>query len=132
MTDEALDTSDNDSTFTKGQLVWLGVQLVAVVAVGVFVWVRNPDYASLLWTDSLGIKMSVGSLVLLAAGTMLYLVGCAYLNELFARRGTARAFLLGLLRYSFVAVCFVVFFLPATFTMLVGPAAIQIQRQMLK
>lgn len=48
-----------------------GIVLIAL-PIGLFLmmWVMKPDYVSLLWTDPMGIKMSIGAVVLMILGAI--------------------------------------------------------------
>jgi hypothetical protein len=117
--------------FTGGQLGWLGVQWAVIAVLGLFLAATKADYVTLLWSDPLGLKMAASAAGLLAVGSAIYLAGCLFLNRYGGRSPTGRGVGYWLFTAVFVPLCFVVFFLPAVFTIMVGPAAIQIQRQLL-
>jgi hypothetical protein len=132
MTDERPNESRRGSWFTGWQLTWLGVQFGFLVVLGVVLEVGNGDYVSVLWSDPLGVKMAASAAGLLAVWAIVYLLGCVLLNRLFTPSDSGRGPLYWLLVTVGQPLGFIVFYLPAVFTLLVGPAAVQIQQQLLR
>jgi hypothetical protein len=103
--------------------VLIGVFLVILVTAGV----QRPAYLGLLWQHSAGFKMAVMAGLLLGVGTAGYMVGCGCLNRAMARSEGGSRMLYRVLIATIAVGYFVFFYLPAVFTVLVGPAAVQIQ-----
>ncbi len=111
---------------TSPQLFWLALQ--ATMPAGLILWQVASDAAplKLFWNDPLGIKLAVG------AGTLLVLNFAALLGGWFALNRLARAFLAqqtvlrNVLQGCLCAGCFVLFYLPAVFVLLIGPAVLTI------
>jgi hypothetical protein len=108
------------------RLPWLGLQAGLVLGLWAVLAVVNPEYAGLLFRHPTGVKLVVGALALLVvyfAGSLLLYVALDQMapprddSQRAVRRSHA-----GLL----VGVMFIVFYLPAVFVILVGPAAIRI------
>jgi hypothetical protein len=101
----------------------IGVFLVIVVTAGV----QRPAYLGLLCQHSAGLKMAVMAGLLLGVGTAEYLVSCSCLNRALARAEGGARTVYRVLIATIAVGYFLFFYLPAVFTVLVGPAAVQIQ-----
>jgi hypothetical protein len=90
---------------------------------------QRPDYVGLLWRDPMGVKMTIGVAVRLAVGAAIFLGGCTLLNR-FARApwGTGAT----IAQVGLTVAWVVLFCVPVAFVVTVGPAAIQIQKNLLK
>jgi hypothetical protein len=117
------------TAFESWQLKVFAFPLVALAALAVVLLVQKPDYVSLLWKDPMGVKMLLVSVALVAVGSAVYLGGSLLVNRLAGESRGAGATLLQV----GLAVAWVAFFvMPAAFTLMIGPAAIQIQRNLLQ
>ena len=117
------------SLTTPPQAFWLTAQ--AAFLVGVVAWQSavHSDAMTLFCTDASGIKLAIVAALLTGANFACLLGGFWLLNRMTGPgRGLLRNGLLGLL----CCVTSVLFYLPALFTLWVGPAAIQIRTLMLQ
>ncbi|WP_439626325.1 hypothetical protein [Gemmata sp.] len=109
---------------TQSQAVVLGLPLLFLSPLVGVLALLKPDYVSLLVRDPLGVRMCVGTAAVLLAGAVLYVAGCLLVNRYAAGPSKVAWFLQAGLAAAWVVVgC-----LPAAFVVMVGPAAIQIQR----
>ena len=98
--------------------------LVILVTAGV----QRPAYLGVLWQRSAGFKMAVWASLLLTVGTAGYVAGCWCLNRATVLGGPRTLYRVLM---AAIAVGYSVFFyLPAVFTVLIGPAAVQIQNSL--
>ena len=113
------------------QVFYLTLQPVLLGGAAWFQWQANPEAARLFWSDALGQKLAFSALVLLAINFAVLIGGCFLLNYLEAAywRGKTwpRALLQGVLFFG----CLVFFYLPALFTVVIGPSTVNIQRALL-
>ncbi|MDB5313072.1 MAG: hypothetical protein JWO38_7274 [Gemmataceae bacterium] len=116
--------------FTWLQLAWLGLQLVGLAVYAGVLDLQTPDEFGLLWRDPQGRKMAAGAAASLGVQTAVYLGGCLVLNWLAARMGPRRLATYRGLCVGLAAFCFVAFYLPVTFVLKAGPAAVQLQRNL--
>jgi hypothetical protein len=119
-----------EAWLTRGQMTLRAVQFGLLAALFVVLLAIGFERTSLLFRDPLGQKMVGTAGALLAVGLVLSLLGCVCLNQA-APAGnetlqTRRLVLSVLLE----AAHFLLFYLPAVFVLLIGPAAIQIVRTM--
>jgi hypothetical protein len=110
------------------QLNLLALSIVALVAYLAVLWLRKPDEVCLLWRDPMGVKMTVVAIGGLAGGASVYLAGCALLNRCARVPWGAGANVAQVI----LALAWIVFCLPVAYVVTVGPAAIQIQRNLIK
>lgn len=114
------------------QLSWLIMPSAFLAFMLAAAFLLNPSYTKRLFTNPQGVKMAVGAAVLFVAGTIAYLAVCAWINNYYPaedeRRGRINRFLSNL----FGTIYLLVSYLPAVFTIWVGPAALRISEQMTK
>lgn len=121
--------SSSQLTPTQG----VGVLLQVAVLSGAAGWkyFTDLDTFQLLWSDPLGVKMTIGASLFTVANFVLLIVGCHLLNYYsetrWQDRPNVRNFSMGAL-WSISVVCL---YLPALFVLLIGPTAIAIQRNLL-
>jgi len=115
--------------FRSWQLGLLAFPIAVIAALALFLWLQKPDYVSLLWQDPMGVKMLTTAATLLVVGVVVYLGGCVVINRLVARPkwGT----LATVLQMLLVLAWLVLFCMPGVYVVLIGPAAIQIQRNII-
>ena len=112
---------------TQSQVVVLGLPLLFLPPLVGMLAVLKPDYLSLLVRDPLGVRMCVGAAAVALAAGAVYAGGCVLVNRYAAGPSKAAWFLQAGLAAAWVVLgC-----LPAAFVVMVGPAAIQIQRGLL-
>jgi hypothetical protein len=92
--------------------------------------VQRPDYLNVLWNHSLGFKMAATAAVLLSLGTAGFVLGCFWINRASARLEGKRKPIFHVLLVVLAVGYVVLFYLPAVFTALIGPAAVQIQENL--
>lgn len=109
-------------TPVQRRLLWVPPAVVA--ALFCHLCARRPEYASLLWTDLLGIKMLAGAVALLVVVGALFFAGCRLLNRSPRMSRTTAV----VLQTVLAAVWLCGFCLPAGFVLRVGPVAVQIQQ----
>jgi hypothetical protein len=109
------------------QVFYLMVQPVLLLAAAWSQWRSNPETARLFWTDALGQQLACTALALLGVNLALLIGGCFLLNFLegkyWAERSWPRALLQGVLFFA----CLLFFYLPALFTVVIGPSTVNIQ-----
>jgi hypothetical protein len=113
------------------QVFYLTVQPVLLVGAAGFQWQANPEAARLFWTEALGQKLACSALVLLAINFALLIGGCLLLNFLEATYWRGKTWLRPLLQGALFFGCLVLFYLPALFTVVIGPSTLNIQRALL-
>jgi hypothetical protein len=115
--------------FRWWQLGLYTIPLVIIAGRALTLWLQKPDYVRLLWQDPMGVKMLTAASVLLVVGAVVYLGGCLIINSFVARPkwGT----LATVLQMLLVLAWLVLFCAPAVYMLLIGPAAIQIQRNII-
>ncbi|MBN9118985.1 MAG: hypothetical protein J0I06_07465 [Planctomycetes bacterium] len=86
---------------------------------------RDPDLVGLLWRDPMGVKVTVIAVGGLVGGVFAYLGGCEVLNRRARVPWGAGAVFA---QVALVVGWLVLFCLPAAYIVTVGPAAVQIQR----
>jgi hypothetical protein len=128
MATEALDEPRPSAALKPWQLNLLVVPLVILAMYSAAQWYRAPDYVSLLWHEPLGIKMTIGTAVLLVVGVVVFLGGCALLNFMARVPWGIGAIAI---QVGLTVVWVVVFCAPFAYVVTVGPAAIQIQKHLL-
>ena len=116
--------------FTWLQLTWLVLQLVGLGVLAAAHYARDPDVFALLWRDPMGVKMLVTAGGALLVGVGLYLGGCVLLNRWADRGGRRRLPLYRGWMVGLAVFAFVTFYMPVVNLMTIGPAAIQIQRNL--
>jgi hypothetical protein len=102
------------------------VPVIAIALVGWRLYQSKPEYVRLLWTDPLGLRMSVGVTVWMLTVAVVCLAGTAAVNRSAARAGWSAG--RSVLVAGFLLAWAGVGCLPALHVILVGPAAVQIQR----
>jgi hypothetical protein len=107
--------------------VYSGPVALLVLYFAAFV-ILKPDYISLLWSDRMGVQMLIAAAVLFALGSAVFLGGCAVLNRAVGVSWASAT----LTQVALAIACVALFFFPAIFVVTVGPAAIQIQKNLLK
>jgi hypothetical protein len=112
-----------------GQIVTLVAFHLLPAILFVVMWVVKPDYIATLWQTPLGIKMLTSALVMLMTSAVILVPTFILLNRFvpLERKATHKS-----LTRIIAILCFVLFFFPVIFTILIGPAAIQIMENMLK
>lgn len=115
--------------FRSWQLSLLVLPVAVIAAIALFLWLQKPDYLSLLWRDPVGIKMLSVAGTLLVVGAAVYLGGSLVINRFVAypEWGT----LATVLQMLLVLAWLVLFCMPGVYVVLIGPAAIQIQQNMI-
>ncbi len=117
-------TSEARPLLTKVQLGWLAFQLVILATVAVGASMQNKDF-SLLWKDAAGQKMLLWAGIYLLGNVALFVGGCVVGNRWIGSRLWRNVLVVAL------AVAGSVFlYLPVLFVLLLGPAALAVQRQL--
>lgn len=109
---------------------WLALQLVGLTAFGVYLYAHHADDFSLLWRDPTGQKLLMSASIMLGVQLAVYLGGCVALNWMARRMGPRRLAVYRGLCFGLAVFCFVGFYLPVTWMLTVGPAAIKIQQNL--
>jgi Flp pilus assembly protein TadB len=115
--------------FQSWQLGLFAFPLIALAALALGLVALTPDYVSLLWKDPLGTKMLLGTAALVAVGSAVFLGGSLLVTRLVDRDTWGAG--ATVLQVS-LAVAWVLSILPALFVVTIGPAALQIQRNLLR
>lgn len=116
------------SFLTPIQWAWLVFQLVMLVYAGIRGYLMNQENFSLLWRESLGLKLLLWAGFLLLLNVLAFAGGSMLLNKFLpSRQVVLHSALLSLLALA----CFYLLFLPVVFVLLNGPAALAIQRNLL-
>jgi hypothetical protein len=116
---------------TSSQSVWVLSQLAVLLGAAVWQFLSNRSMMQLLWTEDLGIRMAVVGLLLVAVNFTALLGGCHALNVLAASRLRERPGVGKFLQGALYALCFVFCYIPVLCVLLIGPAAVSIQKSML-
>jgi hypothetical protein len=116
--------------WTRGQALWIVGRLVLLLVIaGLLLLVRQTE-TSALFTSPLGRKLLLGAGVYALLGSALELVIYLGLNYVLPPEQGARQILRWTLTIVASAVVTIIFFAPGVFTLLVGPASIQIAETM--
>jgi hypothetical protein len=115
--------------WTPGQLAFLAGQFTVLVAVYMFLRATNWAYLQILFTHPVGIKMLIIAVVMMLINAALYLGLTFALNQALLR-GEGRRKTHAVLAVLLACVHLILFFIPALYVLLAGPAAIQIMENM--
>lgn len=102
--------------------------LVLLLAIGLYI--AKPDYLSALWNDDMGLKMVTRSLGAGGSVACICFVGYWLIFRSAKRYGWSAKSRLALIGVSIIWCLFGI--APTIFVLVIGPAAIQIQRNLLK
>jgi hypothetical protein len=116
---------------TRNQFSWLALQVAALVGMLLWQLVGQTEGMKLLFNDPTGIKLTVSAVLLLLLNFAI-LTGAYYgLNRFMSPEDQDRALLQRTMSILVAGGCFVLFYLPACFVLLIGPAVLSIRSTMM-
>jgi hypothetical protein len=122
-------SSEHVSALTPPQVFWLTAQTVFFAGAVAWQWLANPEAMQLFGSDATGNQLAVAALLLLLANFACQLGGFWGLNRL---RAHGRVLLRQLLLALLCVGSLLLLYLPALFTLVIGPSAPHIRTIMLQ
>ncbi|OAI55100.1 hypothetical protein AYO44_02880 [Planctomycetaceae bacterium SCGC AG-212-F19] len=114
--------------WTWDQISFLVAQIGGLAVLFLAVFIVNPNYARLLYTDPVGVKMSLLATILVGINAGSYLLICFVVNRAWPPGARTRGQVTVLTLLS--GLHFILFGLPVVYIILVGPAAITIMNNL--
>lgn len=113
------------------QRFWIVFQATVVLGFAAKQCLTNYDQFRLLWQEPTGLRMSAIALVLLVLHSVGLVGGYWLINHLTRRDGSQPGVLGPILNLALSVALFLLLYLPALFVVVIGPAALSIQKNLL-
>lgn len=120
-------TLDRRFPLTAPQSVWLLLQFAMLLVLFGWQYFLNHERFALLRQDPLGVRMGLMAVALAALHFLVLTSGYVLFNSRLQGRDQSRTVLTMLLSVA----CFLLLYLPVVFVLVIGPAAVSIQNNLL-
>jgi hypothetical protein len=118
--------------WTGGQLAFVAIEAVALLTILLVSYVVRPDYTRMLMLHPAGIKMLIVSVLLLIINFVGFLGICLWFNRAMPPGDETKEGRRTVAHWAVALVFLLLFYAPFVFVILVGPAAIAIQENLMR